>query len=180
LRRFRRPVTAHSHQRVAVGHLQLRQSLPLRGLRFDLVNLRERGQQGRSLGDLGHFRRWRKAFERRREDGVRVHRAAGRLVELGERQRRAQFEAARPLVFRDGDGAPEGFLSGRGIGGLALQQHFAADAVQFRFERAMAGPFGRRQRFVEDREGAVDISCTVFGLGQSNLQQPVEEHVLFA
>ena len=37
--------------------------------------------------------------------------AAGRLVELGERQRRAQFEAARALLFCDGDGGPEGFFA---------------------------------------------------------------------
>ena len=78
--------------------------------------------------------------------------AGGRLVELGERERRAQFEAARALLLRDGDGGLERFLGRRGVGGIALQQHFAADAMQFRFERAMADPFGRRQRFVEDRE----------------------------
>ena len=39
----------------------------------------------------------RELFERRREDGVGVGRAARRLVELRKRQRRAQFEAARPL-----------------------------------------------------------------------------------
>ena len=56
--------------------------------------------------------------------------AAGRLIELGERQRRAQFEAARALLLRDGDGGQEGFLGGRGVGGIALQQDVAADAMQ--------------------------------------------------
>jgi hypothetical protein len=37
------------------------------------------------LGDLGHFRRRRKAFERRREDGMGLGGAGGPLVELGER-----------------------------------------------------------------------------------------------
>ena len=64
--------------------------------------------------------------------------AGGRLVELGERERRAQFEAARALLLRDGDGGQEGFLRRRRVGGVALQQDFAADAMQFRFECAIA------------------------------------------
>ena len=54
--------------------------------------------------------RWREAFERWREDGVGVGRAARRLVELRKRQRRTQFEAARPLLFCDADGGPQGFF----------------------------------------------------------------------
>ena len=39
----------------------------------------------------------------------------------------------------------------------------------------------RRQRFVEDREGAVGIARPGFGLGQRDLQEPVEnQNVLFA
>ena len=161
--------------------MQLRQSLPLRRLGLDLVGLRQRRQQRLRLGDLGHFRRRRKAFERGREDGVGFGGAAGRLVELGERKRRAQFEAARALLLRDGDGGQEGFFCRRGVGGVALQQDFAARPMQFGFERAIADAFGRRQRFVEDREGAVEIARRGFGLSQRNLQQPVEQqNVLFA
>ena len=54
-RRFRRPEATHREQRVAVSHLQLGQSLPLRGLRFDLGGLRERRKKHLRLGDLGHF-----------------------------------------------------------------------------------------------------------------------------
>ncbi len=109
--------------------------------------------------------------------------AAGRLVELRERERRAQFEAARALLLRDGDGGQERFLRGRRVGGivLKLKQHFAADAMQLRFERAMSDPLARRQRFVEDGEGAVDIAGTGFGFGESNLNEPVEDqYVLLA
>ena len=136
---------------------------------------RERRQQRLRLGDLGHFRRRRKAFERRREDGVGLDGAAGRLIELGERQRRAQFEAARALLLRDGDGGQESFFRGRGIGGVALQQDFAARPMQFRFERAKAGAVGRRERFVEDRKSAVGIARPGLGLGQRDLQEPVEK-----
>ena len=80
-----------------------------------------------------------------------------------------------PCSLRDGDGGPEGFFRRRRVGGIALQQHFAADAMQFRVERAMANPFGGRQRFVEDRERAVDIAGARFGFGQCDLDEPVEK-----
>jgi hypothetical protein len=42
----------------------------------DFVVLRQRGKQRLSLGDLRHFRRRRKSFERRREDGIGLDGAA--------------------------------------------------------------------------------------------------------
>jgi len=105
---------------------------------------------------------------------VGVSGAGGRLVELGERKRRAQFEAARALPLRDGDSRLESFFGGRGIGGVALQQGFAAGPVELRFERAVAEAIGRRQRFVEDRNSAIAIARPRFGLGQRDLQEPVE------
>jgi len=42
-------------------------------------------EQRLRLGDLGHFRGRRKAFERGREDGVGLDEAAGRLIELRQR-----------------------------------------------------------------------------------------------
>ena len=74
------------------------------------------------------------------------------------------------LLLRDGDGGQEGVFRGRGVGGVALEQDFAARPMQFRFERAMASAVGRRQRFVEDRNGAVGIARPGFGLGQRDLQ----------
>ena len=68
--------------------------------------------------------------------------AGGRLVELRERKRRAQFEAARALLLCDGDGGQERFFRGRGIGGVVLQQDFAARAMQFRL-RMCDGPGDR-------------------------------------
>jgi hypothetical protein len=45
----------------------------------------------------------------------------------------------------------------------------------------MTNALGRRQRFVEDREGAVDIARAGFGLGESDLSESVEDqNVLFA
>jgi hypothetical protein len=118
------------------------------------------------LGDLRHLRRRREAFERRGEDGVRFGGPGRRLAELGERERGAQAEAARPLLARDGDGGLEGFLSRRGVGGTAPEQHFAANAVKLGFEGAMTSPFGRRQRVVEDGDSAVDIVGASFRFGE--------------
>jgi hypothetical protein len=42
--------------------------------------------------------------------------------------------------------------------------------VQFCIERAMTNPVGRRQGSVEDGDGAIDIACMGFDLGQRNFQ----------
>ena len=166
---------------MAVGTLQLQLAFSLRLRGLDLVGLRQRREQRLRLSDLRHFRRRREAFERGREDGVGVGGAAGRLIELGERERGAQSEAARALLLRDGDGGQEGFFRGRGVGGVALQQHFAARPMQLRFERAVTGAVACRQRFVEDRNGAAgsparaSASASAIFISPSNHQ-----NVLFA
>ena len=104
------------HHRLAVGRLQMQPPLPLRFCGLDLLGLRQRREQRLRLGDLRHFGRRRKAFERGREDSVGVGGTAGRLVELGERERRAQAEAACALFLRDRDRGLEGFFGRRGVG----------------------------------------------------------------
>jgi hypothetical protein len=64
--------------------VQLPALLMSRRVRLDLLRLPQRPEQRLSLGNLRHFWRWRKAFERLREDGVGLGGAGGRLVELGE------------------------------------------------------------------------------------------------
>ena len=46
--------------------------------------------------------------------------AGGRLIEFGQRQRRAQFEAARGLLLRDGDGVWKASSAGAGLRRLRL------------------------------------------------------------
>ena len=46
--------------------------------------------------------------------------------------------------------------------------------MQFRFEGAMTRLLARRQRLIEDGEGAVDLAGAGFGFGQGNLDEPVE------
>ena len=79
--------------------MQLSQPLPPRGILLDFMNFAERHQQRLRLGDLRHFRRRRKAFERRREDGVGVDGAGGRLVQLGERQAPRAGRSSASLVL---------------------------------------------------------------------------------
>ena len=99
-----------------------------------------------------------------------VGEAAGRLVELGERQSGAQFEAARALLLRDRDGGQEGFFRGRGVGGIALEQDFAARAMQFRFECAIADALAVASASSRIELGAVGIARPGFSLGQRDLQ----------
>ena len=82
--------------------------------------------------------------------------AAGRLIELGERERGAQFKAARGLPLRDRDGGQESFFRGRRVAGRTSAA-FASRPMQFRFKCAITGAVARRQRFVEDRDGAAGI-----------------------
>ena len=93
-----------------------------------LSALRQTLHQRLRLGDLGHFGRRRKTFERAGEDGARFGLPKSRLIKLRERQRGAQAEAARALPFRDGDGGSERFLGVRMIGGTGLKQDLAFTA----------------------------------------------------
>ena len=58
-----------------------------------------------------------------------VGEAAGRLVEFCERERGAQFEAARFLLLGDADGGEKGLFRGRGVGGVLFEKDFAANAM---------------------------------------------------
>ena len=75
---------------------------------------------------------------------------AGRLVELGERERRAQCEAARALLACDGEGRSKGFLSGRRIRLFAPEKDLAADAVSLRLESSLSSAFNLNPAVGED------------------------------
>jgi hypothetical protein len=59
-----------------------------------------------------------------------VDRAAGCLIELGEREGREQRIAACALLFGNGNGSPICVFGGNGIGGIAQEQNLAAQSVQ--------------------------------------------------
>jgi hypothetical protein len=52
------------------------------------------------------------------------------VIELRQRERRAQLETARLLLLRDGDRSEERVLGRRGIRRIALEQNLAAAAMQ--------------------------------------------------
>jgi hypothetical protein len=89
-------------------------------------------QQRLRLRDLRHFGRRCETFEGGREDRMGLGGTAGRLVKLGKRERSTQSEAARTLLPRDRDSGQEGFFYRRGVGGVVLDENFAARAMQFR------------------------------------------------
>jgi hypothetical protein len=97
---------------------------------------------------------------------VGVGRAARRLVELrkptaarsSKLHVRCRF-AATAMAVRKASSADAGG------GGVALEQVFAAHPMQFRFKCAMAHEVARRERFVEDGDGAVGIARPGFSLG---------------
>jgi hypothetical protein len=89
----------------------------------------ERLEQRLRLRDMRKLRRRRKAFQSRPGNVAGVDRAVGGLVELGQRQRGAQLEAAGILLLRDGDGGEEGGFGGGGVGGVLFEEDFAAKGV---------------------------------------------------
>ena len=146
------------HHRLAVGRLEMQPALAFGDGGLDLVGPLDRSEQRLRLRDFGHFRRRRKPFERGREHVVDFEGAAGRLIEFASDSAARKVEATRALSLRDGDCSLERFLGGRGVGGVGVEQYFAAGPMQFGFECAMAQTIGRRQRFVEDGYGAVWIA----------------------
>jgi hypothetical protein len=61
-----------------------------------------RREKGLRLGEFGELLGQREALDRGRQHGVRIGVAIGRVIQLRERHRGAQFEAARFLRLRDG------------------------------------------------------------------------------
>ena len=103
-----------------------------------------------------------------RQHGVRVGLAIGRAIKLRQRQRGAQFEAARFLRLRDRDRGLQRLLGRRGIGRAALQQDLAADAVHFRFVPALLGGLQLGERIIQAPEPGISLAGTRFGFGQGD------------
>ena len=76
-------------------------------------------QQRLRLSDLRHFGRRRETIERRREDGVGFGGAGGRLIEFGEGERGAQFEAPGPCAAAISMARPNA-ASADAVGGIVL------------------------------------------------------------
>ena len=95
----------------------------------------------------------------------------GRAIELCQRQRGAQFEAARLLRLRDSDRGLQRLLGRRGIGRVALQQDLAADAVHLRFMQALLGALQLGERVVQAPERGIGLTGARFGFGKDRFGQ---------
>ena len=96
---------------------------------------------------------------------------AGRLVELGERKRGAQFEAAGLLMSRDGDRGEERLFGETGVCGILLEKDFAAHAVEFRVEPALSAAFEILERMIEGGERGRRLAISRFRFRQSRPDQ---------
>jgi hypothetical protein len=105
-------------------------------------------------------------LQRRSEDVVGVDRAADGLVQLGQRQRGAQLEAAGLLLLRDGDGGAEGGFGGDGVGGVLFAEDFAANAMEGGVGAMLAGLARQRQRFVDPGQGGLRALRLGFDFGE--------------
>ncbi len=122
------------------------------------------------LGEFGELLGRREALDRRRQHGVRIGVAIGRAIELRQRQRGAQFEAARLLRLRDRDRGLQRLLGRRSIGRVALQQDLGADAVHLRFVPALLGALQLGERVVQAPEPGISLAGTRFGFGQGRFE----------
>ena len=91
--------------------------------------------------------------------------AIGRAIKLRQRQCGAQFEAARFLRLRDRDRDLQGPFDRRSVGGVALQQDLAADAVYLRFVPAPLGALQLGERVVQASDHGISLACACFGFG---------------
>ena len=168
--RFLGDVALGPHDGLAVAGLQFQALRAASGVGFHYLVHRERLEQRLRLGDLRKLRRRRKTFQRRPQNVVGVGRAAGGLIELGQRQRGAQLEAAGLLLLRDGDGGEEGGFGGGGVGGVLFEEDFAADAMESGVEPMLSGLARQRQRSVDPGQGGFRASPLGFDFREQPLK----------
>ena len=101
--------------------------------------------------------------------------AGGRLIELGQRQRRAQVEAARALPPRDGEGGPKASSAGAGSWDRASAGVRREPGAVRR--RMRDGPIRSEVASASSRIATArsEIARAGFGLGEPNLHEPVED-----
>ena len=101
--------------------------------------------------------------------------AAGRLIKLRQRERRAQFETPRLLLLRNRDGGEQGFLDRHGVRRIALPQNVAADAMRFRRAPALPVPLDFCDDAVDGCERGVGFACLRFRFRQQGCKKRDEQ-----
>ena len=128
-------------------------------------------------GEFGELLGRPEALDRRRQHSVRIGVAIGRAIKLRQRQRGAQFEAARLLRLRDRDRDLQRLLRRRGISWVALQQDPGADAVHFCFVITLLGAPRFGERVVQAPKPGISLAGTCFGCGESRFGTGQEESI---
>jgi hypothetical protein len=121
------------------------------------------GQFGKLLG------RW-EALDRWRQHGVRIGIAMGRAAKLRQRQRGAQFEAARLLRLSDRDRGLQGLLGPGGVGRVPLQQDLAPHTVHLRFVPAVPSCLQLSKRTVQAPALGIGLAGIRFRVGQGRFE----------
>ena len=80
------------------------------------------------------------------------------MIELRQRERRAELEAPRLLLLRDGDGRQERFLGRRSIRRIALEQNIAAGAVALRVKPTLSRALAIGDGAIDGGEGCLDLA----------------------
>ena len=146
----------HWHSR-----LQLQPALTrCRGV-LHFVGFSKRGEKPLRLFDLRKLRRRRKSCQRGREHRVSVDGAVGRLIELRQRQRRAQLEAACLLLFAMAMAARKASSAGAVfVGSRLAESRRAPDALRQR--TSVAGLPDRRELLLHGcQSGAQFARCSL-------------------
>ena len=99
--------------------------------------------------------------------------AAGRLIELGERSAARSSKLRVPCCFATAMAVRKASSAGAGLAGSrSAASRRGSDAVRLRTRDSRC--VGGRQRFVEERKGAVEIARAGLGFGKRDLEEPVE------
>ena len=157
-----------------IGRLKSEAASTLGDSGLDFLRRLKRREQRLRLGDLRHFGRRRETFEGGREDGLGFGQAVGRLVELGQRERREQFVTACALLFRDGDGRSIGVLCGRGIGGVSPRKDVTPNAMQKGIGPSFTRFAGQSQSLIDRRDRGADISLVHLAFREQSKEQWTE------
>ena len=107
--------------------------------------------------------------------------AIGRLIELRQRERRAQLEALCLLMLRNSDGGQERFLGRRLVSRIGLQEDFAADAVALRRESTLPAALDLGDGVIDGDERRLKFAGFCLCLGQDRVEEwDVVAHRLLA
>src|SRR5215472_16514936 len=94
-----------------------------------------------------------------------------RVIELRQRERRAQLETPCLLLLRDGDCSEERILGRGGVRRIALEQNLAAQAMQESVRPVLSRLMREPEPLVNSRQGLFYVLPFGFDLGEQSLKE---------